>query len=296
MRLTAAIAIAVSLICTAGAAAQRTAPRILSLVDVFAGTDEHDLRWPVAVAAAAPDTLAVADVHQPRLLVLQRVGVTWSVERSVELPAAPAGLAWQMDRWVLSLRGRSDLLVLQGTGETTETIELPTGAAPGLLAATPGGELLVWEAAGSAILRIGRGGRILATTTIDGIATGLDDDGAGGFLVALGDRSRLVHYDAAGQETAAWDLPSDGPVPAWPAGVAVEPGGRAFVVDRRSGRILVLDRSGRWIGFGSRMGEDPGLLKQPAGLARIPDGSLLVADPGNGRVQIFRLSSEGDDS
>jgi hypothetical protein len=60
------------------------------------------------------------------------------------------------------------------------------------------------------------------------------------------------------------------------------------VVDRHSGRLLVLDVAGTVIGMGSRQGWEPGLLMFPAGITRLSDGTLAVADEGNGRVQVFR--------
>jgi DNA-binding beta-propeller fold protein YncE len=77
------------------------------------------------------------------------------------------------------------------------------------------------------------------------------------------------------------------PVPAWPSGLAVAPGGTVYVADRHGHRLLVLDAAGRPTGVGSRKGWEEGLVLFPAGLALLPDGTLLVADEGNGRVQAF---------
>lgn len=85
-----------------------------------------------------------------------------------------------------------------------------------------------------------------------------------------------------------WVLPSEGPVPAWPVGIAVEPSGSLAIVDRHGGRLLVLDATGEPEGAGSRRGWESGLLLFPAGIDRLDNGSLVVADEGNGRVQFFR--------
>jgi len=82
-------------------------------------------------------------------------------------------------------------------------------------------------------------------------------------------------------------------VPAWPTGLAPEPGGNLLVVDRHVGRVLVLDANGQVSGVGSRKGWEPGLLLFPAGLARLPGGLVVVADEGNGRAQLFRRSAQG---
>ena len=288
---------ALSLCLVAGIAhAQRTPPRVMSLVEVLSGDEEQVLRWPVAVASDGGDRFAVADAFRPRMLVFRRVGVSWALDRQVTLPAAPAGLAWSNGRWVLSLRGSEGLVAVPRSADTLATIELPSGAVPGALAALPGGDLLVHDSAASAVLRITREGTVSGSTPVDGGLTGLADDGSGGFLAAIGEQGRILRFDAASKQQPSWDLPSHGPVPAWPAGLAAEPGGRVFVADRHGGRILVLDGTGRWIGLGSREGWDPGLLRYPRGIARLPGGDLIVADQGNGRVQIFRLTSNGSGS
>jgi hypothetical protein len=82
-------------------------------------------------------------------------------------------------------------------------------------------------------------------------------------------------------------------VPAWPTGLAAEPGGTLLVVDRHVGRVLVLDATGQVAGLGSRQGWEPGLLLFPAGIARLPGGLVLVADEGNGRAQLFRRAEAG---
>ena len=52
--------------------------------------------------------------------------------------------------------------------------------------------------------------------------------------------------------------------------------------------MLVLQTGGEVAGFGSRQGWEPGLLNFPADVTLTPDGLVVVADEGNGRVQIFR--------
>ena len=228
------LAAAVTLCLTADPAlAQRTPPRVMSLVEVLPEGEDQEIRWPVAVASNDGDRLAVADAFRTRLLVFRRAGVAWTLDRQVTLAATPAGLAWSDGRWVLSLRGIDDLLAVSGSAETTATIELPAGTVPGRLAPLAGGGLLVHDSAASAVLRITRDGRVAGSTPIDGDLTGLAADGSGGFLVAIGERGRVLHFDATARLLAAWDLPGRGPVPAWPSGLAAEPAdGSAWAVGR----------------------------------------------------------------
>ncbi len=271
--------------------AQPTAPRMMAVTDVLRGTEQEELRWPTAVAAASDAEVAVADAYGPRLLVFRRVGVSWTLAMTRDLTSTPVGLAWAARRYVISPRGLGSLLEMVGEDLTPRPMPLPARVVPGPLAAIGDGDLLLYDAAASRVLRLDGGGQVEVLTTVDGVVTGLAAAGDN-FLVALGDQSRIQRFSATGQLLDTWNLPSDGPVPAWPVGLDSDPGGRVFVADRHGGRILVLDGQGQWIGLGGREGWDPGLLLRPAGLARLPGGLLLVADQGNGRAQLFQLGSE----
>jgi phage tail-like protein len=80
------------------------------------------------------------------------------------------------------------------------------------------------------------------------------------------------------------------PAPAGPAGIAVTPDGAVFFSDLACHRILRLDNCGgrdpaTCVGG---LGDDPGRLHQPRGLAYHPfRHALLVADSANHRVQLF---------
>jgi DNA-binding beta-propeller fold protein YncE len=111
---------------------------------------------------------------------------------------------------------------------------------------------------------------------------------AGGFLVAIAQEGSVQRFDVEWQPAGSWELPAKQPVPAWPTGLSVEPGGDVLAVDRHNGRILVLDGSGTPEGFGAGHGWEPGLLLYPAGIDRLDDGRFVVADQGNSRVQIFQ--------
>jgi hypothetical protein len=275
------------------AAAQVGPPRLLAFQDVLKGTDETSLRWPVAVAAASDDEVAVADAFGPRLVRFRRVGVSWQLDRAVALGGAPVGLAWDGHRYVSSLRQGAGLVAFEETGLVQRPLPLPRGVVPGALAALPGGELLVCDEAGRRVLRLSAEGKLAGEVEIAGQVTALAGSPSGGFFAAVAAEAAVVHVDASGKPDATWKLPAFEQVPAWPSGLAVEPGGTVLVADRHVGRLLVLDALGRVVGVGSRQGWDPGLLLFPAGIARLPGGLVLVADEGNGRAQLFRRTGTG---
>lgn len=270
------------------ATAQTVLPRVLTFIEALKGSEEVELRWPVAVAAASTEEIAVADAFGPRLLRFRKVGVSWQLDSSVELPGTPSDLVYDGKRWVASLRQGKGLVALEGPDLRQQQLPLPDGVVPGPLAVLPNGDLLVFDYAGHRVLRLSDEGKVTSEAAIEGAVTALAATAAGGFMAAVAAEGAVLFFDANGELSATWVLPADGRIPAWPVGLAVEPGGDVVVVDRHAGRLLVLDAAGRVVGLGSRKGWEPGLLLYPAGLARLPNGHLLVADEGNGRAQVFR--------
>jgi hypothetical protein len=269
-------------------AAQAHSARVLSFVESLDGTEEEELRWPVAVAAGSADELAVADAFGPRLLRFRKVGVSWQLDGAVEIPGVPVGLAWDGTRYVSSLRQGRGLVGFEGPALAQRRLPLPRGVVPGPLAAYRNGDLLLYDYAGARALRISSDGATLAEVSLPAGVTALATSPAGGFFVAVAVTGSVSHFDANGRLVATWELPAFEQIPAWPVGLAVEPGGDLLVVDRHAGRLLVLDARGEPVGVGSRQGWEPGLLLYPAGMARLPDGVVVVADEGNGRAQVFR--------
>ena len=264
-------------------------PRILIWVESLKGTEEQEIRRPVAVASRASDELVVADAHSPRLLVFRRIGVIWQLQRAIDLPSAPIDLVHDGHRYVTSLRGTGDLLSFEGIEEMQqEVIPLPAGTVPGPLAAEITGSLLVFDLAREKLLRVDTRGRVQKELPLGAGVTALASIPGGGFVIANAGEGSVQRFGPDWQPGARWVLPSEGPVPAWPVGIAVDLSGSLYVVDRHGGRILVFDATGELEGAGSRRGWESGLLLFPAGIDRLSDGSLVVADEGNGRVQIFR--------
>ena len=121
-----------------------------------------------------------------------------------------------------------------------------------------------------------------------GRVTGLATSPNGGFYATIAAQASVLRASANGSIESTWTLPAHDQVPAWPVGLVTEPGGGVVVVDRHSGRLLLLDGGGRVAGLGSRHGWEPGLLHFPSAMTRLPGGLILVADEGNGRAQVFR--------
>lgn len=278
----------------APAVSQNLARRLLRYSAVIDGSGERALRWPVDVASGSSDELAVADAWSNRLVLFRRVGAGWSTEREVTLPAAPAAVAYSGGRYVVAVRGAAKLFAVAGSGSSAPPQEsaLPEGILPGRLAASSDGALLLWDSRGRRVVKL-RDGVIATQVAIDGAVTALTSDGTGGFWAAMGAVGEVRRFDGTGNLLATWSVPADAPVPAWPSGVAMEPGGRLFVLDGHAHRVVVLDSGGVAVGVGAGRGWEPGQLYYPAGLVRMPNGMLLVGDGGNGRAQLFDLIGAG---
>jgi len=257
-------------------------------------TSKRDYYEVLGVERTASDgEIAVADAFEPRLLRFRKVGVSWQLAGAVGLPATPTDLAWDGRRYVASLRGGRGLVAFEGPDLTRRALPLPRGTVPGALAVSTGGGLLVFDHAGGRVLRLDPEGELTGETPVEGHVTALAASASGGFFAAVAAEASLLRFGADGRLDATWTLPPFEQTPAWPVGIVVEPGGDVIVVDRHAGRLLVLDANGDPAGLGARRGWEPGLLWQPAAVARLPNGLIVVADEGNGRAQLFRRVAAG---
>jgi len=73
-----------------------------------------------------------------------------------------------------------------------------------------------------------------------------------------------------------------------PKGVAVDDGGRMYVVDSIFDVVQMFDDSGRLLMHFGGSGSRPGQFWLPAGIA-VAGNNIYVADTQNRRVQVFRL-------
>jgi hypothetical protein len=272
------------------AAGQDSVSTLFAFEQAMAGDETLRLRWPIAVAAGGPREIAVADAAGPSLLIFRDEGggEGWAVQRSIELPASAYSLSCGADEYLISTRRPGILLAVGKTDDTVRELALPQRITPGAVTCLADGQLVVHDLAAGRLVVLDRTRQIRATVEMAEVVAALTPGLGGGFYAALPRAGEVRRYGANGEELSVLAVPGLDPVPAWPVGLIVEDNGEVVVVDRHGGRLVVLETSGRWIGTGSRRGWEPGLLRFPAGLARLPDGTVAVADQGNGRVQLFR--------
>ncbi|MDH3523030.1 MAG: hypothetical protein OES32_05525 [Acidobacteriota bacterium] len=288
-----ALLVAVASIWAAPAAGQDGAT-LYAFDEAVAGGETLRLRWPTAVAAGGADEIAVADAEGPSLAVFRDLGggEGWVVHAAIELPAPAYSVSCGADFYLISTRRPGVLLTVAKSDYTLRELALAPGITPGAATCLPDDRLLVHDLAAGRLVVLDGAGKVLTAVAIAETVAALAPGAGGGFYAALPGAGEVRRYGANGEQLSSLKLPGVGPTPAWPVGLAVEANGEVVVVDRHGGRILVVEASGRLAGSGSRKGWEPGLLRFPASLARLPDGRVVVADQGNGRVQLFRRLEE----
>jgi hypothetical protein len=275
--------------------AQTTPPRTYAWSETMVVPEGEEIGAPSAVATApGPEILLADGLDRPRLLLFGKQGVSWQLQRVIELPAVARSLAFDGERWIGSLAGGDGLTAFNRDDLSASKIPLPPEVVAGVIAATPRGKLLISDLASQRVVQLDKEGAMEREAELEGFVTGLAADWSGGFVSALADQGRIVRFDSNWTPMNSWELPADEGKPAWPVDLVIDEGGRTTILDRHSGRLLELDSAGRWVGLGSRRGWEAGLLFLPSSLARLPDGRIVVADEGNGRVQIFRPVGTGN--
>ncbi len=74
----------------------------------------------------------------------------------------------------------------------------------------------------------------------------------------------------------------------WPTSVALDSDGIAYVSDEWLNRVSVYDRErGNWIGMWGTLGDGPGEINRPAGLAFDKNDNLYMVESRNHRVSVF---------
>lgn len=77
-------------------------------------------------------------------------------------------------------------------------------------------------------------------------------------------------------------------------GLAFDAGGRLYIFDQQSSRVVVVDDSGQLVREIGQPGEGPGELRMPLNFTVLRDGTTVIADMGHRAYSIFGADGEYD--
>ena len=104
---------------------------------------------------------------------------------------------------------------------------------------------------------------------------------------------RVTMFNADSEYFGTFGAPGEGEGQLiWPAGIAVDSGGRVYVSDHHLHNVSAFDHSGEFLHRWGRRGARDGELDTPSGLAFDDEDNLYVSDTYNNRIQ--KLTAGGD--
>jgi len=257
------------------------------------------LRFPQGVGCRAGEILLVADSGNGRILRFRVSGAMALTIGEVKLAEIPYPTRVDGDPAgnLVVLDGKSRRLArVKPDGSFGGFIDIPAqpqGPTPSALAFAwaVDGRLFVLDAAGRRVVVLAPGGEVERTVALLGETAILTD-------VAVDARGSIYALDAVGRSVLV-ARPGDPALAPWsrslaedldfPGALAVDSAGRVFVADQNGGGILTLGLDGSFRGRQSSYGWRDGYLRYPTGLCAGQDGTLVVADRENQRVQVFRV-------
>jgi sugar lactone lactonase YvrE len=118
-----------------------------------------------------------------------------------------------------------------------------------------------------------------------GIAISAKDE----IFVTDNNNGRVQRFDSAGKHTGGFDLPWDNPKrkSAQAGGIAVDKDGVIYLGFMQQHKIGVYTADGKLVREWGKKGAGDGEFNQPGGIVLLGDGTLIVADQCNHRIQKF---------
>lgn len=175
----------------------------------------------------------------------------------------------------------------------------PAGGELGFIAVDPRGNLVVSDTRRHTVMRFDPTGHLLSEwgPTFDNVTltepAGVAVHGETVFVVDRG-TPRIFRLDMSGQLLGTIGLESMGTYGL--NGLATDPAGNLYVADTGRNRVLVFGPGGQPLKQFGRGGADLGGFTQPMMLAFAPDGSFVVADWENARIERFDANFEATDA
>jgi len=205
---------------------------------------------------------------------------------------------------VLHLGGGSQAAPLAGVHAIAASVLLrvgagaPSGSELAYIAVEPGGNMVVSDSKRHTVMRFDPTGHLLSEwgpslgdmTLAEPAGVAVQGDN---FYVLDRGIPRIFRLDASGHVQAIINLEPFGTYGL--NGLAVDLGGNVYAADTGRNRILVLAPNGSLVRQIGHSGTDLGGLTQPMMLAFAPDGSFVVADWENTRLERWDANFEATD-
>ncbi|MEK7705560.1 MAG: hypothetical protein AAB426_11425 [Myxococcota bacterium] len=297
MRIASLAMLVVALGATSRVRAQGTALQYTSAV--YADAAGLALKAPEGVLCGPNDELIVADTGNGRLVrfAVRQGAATGGTEIRQALIGSPVRLQRDPEQAIIVLdRKARQLIRLTADGATAKAIAFagvptPSLVVPGAFRIDATGRLAVLDLASRRIVVTRADGQFVRQLALPGLGGAFTD-------VYLAKTGALYTVDAV---TAQVYVSEDAVKPLHPFGLALKDvagfpeymtgndSGSLLLVDNHGSGIVVLGPDGSYRGRQLRMGWIEGLVYYPGQICRTEDGSIVVADRGNNRVQIFHL-------
>ncbi|HLZ29385.1 MAG TPA: NHL repeat-containing protein [Chloroflexota bacterium] len=175
----------------------------------------------------------------------------------------------------------------------------PQGGELAFMAVEPGGNLVISDSKRHTVMRFDPTGHLLSEwgprlgDTVLGEPAGVAVQGDNFYVVDRGTPPRILELDATGRLQTILNLESFGTYGL--NGLAVDRGGNLYAADTGRNRILVLAPNGALVRQIGHSGTDLGGMTQPMMLAFAPDGTFVVADWENTRLERWDANFEATD-
>jgi len=290
------------------------------------GTANGQMIWPRGIAVDSNNVVYVSDTGNARIQVFSAEGAfqrTWgSLGKTPETFNQPMGIAVDSEFMVYVVdANKLNVKKFEPGANATSTPPVRTwgwtegqqtntsrySSPRGITLSHDGRSLLIADTGNARIEQCDFMGNSLETTGSLPVSAavgrfnqprGAATDASGRLVVADTLNARIQRSVSGPRWAGAWETPwytpssSPGLLFA-PEGVAADPNtGVTYVADTANSRVLRYARDGSYLGVFAPAGSDPGQVDAPRGVLVSPDGSVLVADSGNGRIQVFTAAGD----
>ena len=269
---------------------------------ITATDDQGGLRRPMSLALAQDGTLYVGDqlgVHQfdssgKYVKTLMKTGPDTGLRLAAALALSPSGELYAADTFTnLVYRLKTDGTVAGKLGDGEVRFDGPVA-----LKFDSQGNLFVVNQNSSEVYKLDPSGKLVMKFGAKGDQNGqfvrprgltLDKDGN----IYVSDLSTFLmqKFDKTGKYVRTFGNQHSNEQGWFIRGMDIGPDGRLYVVDGAQQRIQVFDLTNyTLVKEFQNPGRDPGQFQDPEDLRIDPQGTLIIADKGNNRIQKLKLS------